>query len=352
MSTPTRVAIAEPCRMRWQPAAALLRASGCEVVGIAGTGEEALRLARDSRPDVLLLDVMIEGPGSVDVTRDVTCSGGTAVVLWSAYASELEVRRAGHGLRAGALEVCAKPDAEASDPLWRALLSTIQAAARMRASKTRSGAGRDAQPDGTPVVAIGASTGGPRALQRIVSELPADFSAPIVVALHGNVEAEVNHVDWLQSVSRLEVRCIRDSAALDDAPAGIWLAPPAMDMVCRRGRIRLAPPNDHGHATPSIDRLFHSTATAYGRRAIGVLLSGLGTDGASGLTAIARAGGQTIVQSRASSVAESMPAAALARDATLVETPLDRIATTLQDMVRANRTHTTGDARDGADHPF
>ncbi len=331
MTDRIRVLVVEPCPSLRRAAAESLRLAGCEVTGTAVDGFEALHMALTQRPDVILTAVLAPGIDGVEITTRVMASAPTAVVLWSAYGSDAEVRRACDGLRAGAIEVCAKPTG-GDDNLWRAVVSTVLAAARVgvRRSGPAGPSGLDAP---SPVVVIGASTGGPRALRRILAPLPADLAAPIVVALHGSCEAGPADLGWLQGVTTLEVRAMQQGAAVDAAPGRVWLSPPGLDVEWRGGRLYTRHPLEPGRASPSIDRLFRSTALNHGPRAIGVLLTGMGADGAAGLAAIRAKGGRTIVQSTASAVISSMPAAALARGAADHQTDLDRIPGLLRDML-------------------
>lgn len=331
MNRRARLLIVEPDRSLRQMAAQVLCASGCALAGTTGDAFEAVRIASAERPDVILLPVLMGGMDGVEVTEQIMASAPTAVVLWSAYRSAAEVRRASEGLRAGALEVCARPSGD-DDVLWQALVATVLAAARVGVRKP-SPANPGSFAASWPVVVIGASTGGPRALRKILSGLPADFPAPIVAALHGAGAAWNDSLTWLEAAFPLEVCTITDNTLIDPGAGRVWVAPPGFDVAWRGQRLYLRVPADRGAAAPNIDRLFRSTAITHGPRAIGILLTGLGSDGARGLAAIRARGGRTLVQSTASAMASSMPAAALAWNAAEHEVDLERIPTLLMSML-------------------
>ncbi len=185
---------------------------------------------------------------------------------------------------------------------------------------------------GCEVVVIGASTGGPPALARILGALPADFDVPILVVQHmadGFVEGLAA---WLSTVSSLPVSLVADGVRLK--PGTVSIAPAGCNVVVhRRLRIELLAPFPNQFHIPGIDVTFSSVAGSCGARCLGVLLTGMGRDGAAGLRAMRVAGAMTIAQDEATSAVYGMPAAAVALDAVGLQLPLPDIAAALRDLV-------------------
>lgn len=161
------------------------------------------------------------------------------------------------------------------------------------------------------VVVIGASWGGLRALERILSDLPADFPTPIVVAQHRDVDSDDDLLQRL--LNRHTELCVVD--ADDKAPltAGtVLLSPPGYHVLVTDGTVELTVDEPVQFSRPSIDVLFETAADTYGRGTLGVLLTGANSDGAAGLAEIKRRGGYAVVQDPATAERPEMPAAALA----------------------------------------
>jgi two-component system chemotaxis response regulator CheB len=148
-------------------------------------------------------------------------------------------------------------------------------------------------------------------VHKLLSELPADFPVPVVVVQHINAAFSDPLGSWLAASSKLQVRVAKDGDVL--SPGTVLLAPPQAHLVVQRGRVTLSDaPAREGHL-PSATIMLESMAKAYGRRAVGVLLTGMGTDGVDGLAAIRTAGGKTVAQSQESSVVWGMPGAAVGK---------------------------------------
>jgi two-component system chemotaxis response regulator CheB len=177
---------------------------------------------------------------------------------------------------------------------------------------------------GVRLVVIGASTGGPLALATILSHLPRDFPVPVLVVQHmadGFVEGLAS---WLDSVSSLRVTMVEHGQRL--LPERVYVAPAGSNTMVRTGlRIELCPPQPGQFHMPGVDATFASAAATCGVETVGVLLTGMGRDGAEGLRALHERGGLTIGQDEPTSVVWGMPAAALALGAVQLELPLPAI---------------------------
>lgn len=184
------------------------------------------------------------------------------------------------------------------------------------------------------VVAIGASTGGPPALATILRELPAGLDAAVLVVQHMAEGFLEGLARWLDEASPLAVHVATDGERL--VRGHVYLAPAGGNMLLRPGyRLELAQPSVGQFHVPGVDATFHSVARVCGRRAVGVLLTGMGRDGAVGLHAMRDSGAMTIGQDESTSVVYGMPAAARALHAVDSELPLDEVAAAVAAAVEA-----------------
>jgi two-component system chemotaxis response regulator CheB len=181
-------------------------------------------------------------------------------------------------------------------------------------------------PDSCPidVIAVAASTGGPAAVARLLQGLPAGSTPPILLVQHMADSFLEGYASWLGSVCGLEVTLAADNAT--PLPGRVYVAPGGAHLACRAGRLRLIPDEAGRGHVPSANVLFSSVAEDAGPRALGILLTGMGDDGALGLFDLRMAGAHTIVQDQATSVVYGMPAAARALGAAGEELPIGRIA--------------------------
>jgi two-component system chemotaxis response regulator CheB len=182
-------------------------------------------------------------------------------------------------------------------------------------------------------VAIGASTGGPPALQAILAGLPQDFSAPLLVVQHIAPGFVHGFAEWLGQHSRLPV--VVASHGAQPLPGKVYLAPDGAQMMVESGgRILLAKENPENGLCPSVSYLFRSVADVYGPRAVGILLTGMGKDGAEELKKMQDHGAVTIAQDSQSSVVFGMPGEAIRLRAASFVLPPDRIVAVLSSLVQ------------------
>jgi two-component system chemotaxis response regulator CheB len=178
------------------------------------------------------------------------------------------------------------------------------------------------------VIAIGASTGGPQALRQILADLPASFPLPVLVVQHTTIGYSNTLAEWLTGGAKLPVRVAEDGQRLDKG--GVFVAPTGRHVAVIEGKrlaLRDAPPVSLHR--PSATVLFRSVAAIYGARSVGVLLTGMGDDGAAGLMEMKQAGALTIAQDESSSVVFGMPAEAIRMGAVDHILPPDQIAAVL-----------------------
>ncbi len=328
----------------------ILLLAGIDVCGVARTVDEAVDLVCEHTPDTVLLDLPM-GAGGLEVVERVMSRRATPIVLTGGAAQDAEA-----ALAAGAVDVVT-PGTEAlgaalyAESLYRHL--TVASRVRVithprdrlrsrglgpaRSSSDADGAGAARADRGesrrrTPLVIIGASTGGPPALSQILGALPVDLPAAILVVQHmadGFVEGLAM---WLDGVVPMPVTVGFDGQRL--RPGQVVLAPSHGNTVVEQNmRLRIEEPRPEQFHVPEIDRTFATAAKACRDRVVGVLLTGMGRDGAAGLLALHRVGAVTIGQDEGTSAVWGMPAAAAALGAVGVELPLPQIAAEIADAV-------------------
>ena len=318
------------------------RDGGLEVVGEAADGTEALRLAERLRPDVITMDVQMPGMDGLETTRRIMERHPAPIVVVSGGHDPADLAHSVRALEAGALAALRKPGGP-GDPGFAALAAelvrTVKLMAEVRVFRRRqaaastggpppSGPGGGARPRprrAAELVAVGASTGGPAALAAILRGLPATVPAPVLVVQHITPGFDAALATWLAETTPLPVRLAADGQPL--TPGEVLIAPAGAHLgLAGSGRVELRPdPPVAGHR-PSASYLFASVARVVGPRALGVILTGMGRDGAAGLVDLHRAGGRVLAQDEASCVVPGMPAAAVAVGAVDEVVPLDRMA--------------------------
>ncbi len=332
---PTRVLVADDSDLFREVLSRVITADPAfAVVATAADGNEAARLAHALRPDVITMDInMPDADGFSGIAR-IMAEAPTPILVLTATPEETVGFRA---LSLGALDILEKPRAEVDlDTYGATLRSRLRLLAGVRVIRhlrgLRAQRPRASRPTGrADVVVVGASLGGPRALAAMLRVLPAGFAAPILVVQHIADGFTEGLASWLDQESGLTVRTARDGEAL--GPGLVLVAPTGRHLVVERGRARLSDAPAVDSFKPSVTPLFLSAAQVYGARACGVLLTGMGRDGAEGLRAIKRAGGSTIAQDEASSAVFGMPRAAIEAGAVDRVLPLGEIPHALVELV-------------------
>ncbi len=332
------------------------------VVGEAGDGRQALALVAELKPDLIILDVQMPVMDGVETTRQIMAYHPTPILVLTATLSNRDVDITFEMLGAGALDVMEKPllgNPVALEQARQALVHKVRLLSRVRVvthlrgrrkcrAKPQPVEGADqaeprtaplavrrqnlviepkAQPDLCPVVVIGASTGGPRVVRQILTNLPADFPAAVIVVQHIADGFSAGMVEWLaQSVP---LRVLLATEGMFIRPGHVLVAPDRYDLLVQ--------PDGTIHMSglplliqrPAIDIVMQSVAAVCAERAVGVLLTGMGRDGAIGMQAIRRAGGYAIAQDGASCAIFGMPRAAIELGAIDVVLPPQQIAAEL-----------------------
>jgi len=319
--------------------AILARDSAIEVVGTAMDGAFALKKIQELRPDVVTLDLEMPRMDGIETLRLIMQSAPVPVILFSTHSKE-GAYSTFKALALGATDFVAKPKDSAAghlDGVADELIAKIKAAKRAIGVKVPVPLVGDenlvrkkiSQPLLPPnrVIAIGISTGGPNTLQFLFSQIPAGFPASFLVVQHmpeGFTEMFARRLDECCSLD------VQEARSGDLLLAGrVLISPGNRHMMVRRmprgdmATLSDAPPVN-GHR-PSADVLFHSVAQEFGLMAVGIIMTGMGDDGADGLGAIKAAGGMTIAQSEETCVVGGMPHAAIQKGCTSKVIPLDLI---------------------------
>ncbi len=291
--------------------------AGFEVVGTAQDGREAVRLTALLRPDAITMDIHMPYMDGLEAMRQIMNTTPTPIVV---VASELHGNNAdlaAKAIAAGALTIVDKPQG-VSLADYGAVRGQLVAAIRLIAGvelvalsgnlpRDRNFLEGESHPK---IIAVGASTGGPGVLQQVLRALPDDLAIPIVIVQHITAGFGPGFVRWLDSVTAIRVQLAEDQGAL--TPGVAFIAPEGQHMtVTPAGIVRLDASPPVSGVRPSVTRLFTSVAESYQAAAVGILLTGMGDDGAHGLESMWNMGAYTIAQEEKSCVVYGMPKAAV-----------------------------------------
>jgi len=308
---------------------------GITVVGQAINGEEGIALAKELKPDLITMDLHMPVMDGIAATRAIMASHPVPIILMTGSSTKEDVALSFEALRAGALAIAAKPSqgGESLEVQWARLIESVKALADVRVVRHRSpaaGASGPATPRQPPrkvvprAIGIGASAGGPSAVRDLLAAVSPAVAVPILAVQHIAPGFIVGFASWLEG----ELRGSRGSRKVVVAQSGmvlrgdtVYLAPDGQHLgVTASATVSLSDQPPVGGFRPSASHLFESLALVFGDAAIGVILSGMGSDGVEGLRALRAAGGLVIAQNRESSLVYGMPAAA--REAGIVDISL------------------------------
>ena len=308
---------------------------GFEVIGEAGNGAEAVAQVRRERPGLITMDLEMPQMGGIEAIEEIMSFCPVPILVVTDYAS---AQHAYAAVAHGAVDVVAKSGLsprEAAAFLARArLVASIPVITHIKSlrrnwPKTKptmalppTAAGLS--PHG-PVFGLASSTGGPQALCRVLSQLPANFNCPVLIAQHVVPGFAAGMAKWLATETGMPVKLAEDGEAL--VAGQIYLSPSESHLsVSSNQRIDLLALRDGDTYRPSCNVLLKSLAAVFGKRSVGIILTGMGSDGATGLARIRAAGGMTLAQDEASSVIYGMNREAIERGAVRQVLPLDEIA--------------------------
>lgn len=312
-----------------------------EVAGMARNGVEAIRLTQELSPDVITMDIHMPEMDGLSALEYIMKKSPRPVVMLSALVKQGAVPTL-KSLELGAVDFIAKPSQfpTSVNEIRDDVILKIKAAANSRAREAwaqsrkarapkKIKAKKEEETRGGRIVVLGASAGGPRALAEIMPQLPDNLPAPIIIAQHMPGPFSGSFADRLNAKSKV---LIRQADELEELVAGTALVVPGEhDMAFERRdgekvKARLLPTVARRGASPVIDVTMESAAQIFKDKAIGVLLTGMGSDGALGLGMIKDAGGDTIAQDEETSLVFGMPKAAIERRLANEVLPLEKIA--------------------------
>jgi two-component system chemotaxis response regulator CheB len=348
VGAPVTVVVVDDSAVQRRFARAAIEADGCmTVIGEARNGRDAVMMVERLRPQVVLMDLHLPVMNGIEAIERIMATRPTPILVYSSFVDGDDRGNAATALAAGAVDVMEKPAAAAgrlddfADALRRRLrvagrakvithprarlagTTTSPLSTRRLGGPARVNSPAEARslsctttlaPRLVQVVAIGASTGGPQALSSVLSELPADFAAAVVVVQHmaeGFIEGLAG---WLDSMCALPVAVGAHGKRL--LPGTVTIAPSGHNLIVHEQlRVTLQDPAPAQYHVPGIDATLMSVADSVGSTAVGVLLTGMGRDGAAGMKCLRDAGAFTIAQDEETSAVYGMPAAAMALEA-------------------------------------
>lgn len=311
-----------------------------KVVGYCKTGEEVLKRIDTLKPDVITLDINLPGMDGFEVAKIIMHSYPIPIVIVSGAYTSQDTAKSFKAIEVGALAILEKPagiGSESYQEKVREIKETIKTISGLklikRISPYTSKVKRKIEVENRQieVVGIGTSLGGPQALSVILSQLSPQFPIPIFIVQHIAIGFTEGLASWLQKFTQIPVKIPKNG---DDArPGVIYVAPEKCHMEILKGNKIHLDYTVTKDIQPSVDRLFASLAANYGPKSVGVILTGMGRDGARELLTMKQKGAFTIAQDQESCIMFGMPREAIALGAAKKIVPLGQIAEVLNKLV-------------------
>ncbi len=337
-----RVLIADDARLvRMLVREILTRDPQIRVVGEAENGREAVDLTLELAPDLIILDVLMPVMDGLAAVREIMARRPTPILILSAHCDPRDSRCAFQAIKLGALDVLPKPEGglQASSEFGAPLVEKVKLLAGIRVMHHFRGQRRreipalvrpEAADGGRRLLAIGASTGGPKAVLHLLQNLPVDSGARILIVQHIAKGFAPGFARWLDRESPFAVRLAREG---DEPQAGVALvAPSDLHLEVREGKVHLSDAPPVHSCRPAVDVLYNSLAGGLATSVVAVLLTGMGRDGAAGMAALKARGSYNLVQDEATSAVYGMPGAAVACGAAHQSLPLEQIPAALAEL--------------------
>lgn len=314
--------------------------SEIQVMGQAANGKEALDFLKLNQPDVITMDIHMPEMDGFEVTRRIMENKPLPIVIISAVWDPMEVEKTFKAMEVGAVSLLEKP-AGIGNPNFEKnaseLISIVKQAAMAKVARIRPLRAPASKPvvqrrQGIKIVVLGASTGGPASIQQFLTGLPKDFLLPILIVQHISSGFTRGFVEWLNESSPLQVRVATQGEHI--LGGHVYVAPEELQMGVKVGGIiKLTEDPPQHFMRPAASYLFRSVLQAFAKATAGILLTGMGIDGAAELKLIKDAGGITFAQDHDSSIIHGMPGEAIRiGGADYVMSPRD-IASVLADLV-------------------
>lgn len=293
----------------------------------ATNGKQAVEMNRDHEPDLIIMDITMPIMDGFEATEIIMKEKPVPILILS---NDVDSAASYRALNLGALEVMKKPELdEFNNPLfYQDFINKLTALAATRSEEKNSSRENDSPPVDSnsrfQMVVIGASTGGPKALSKLLKPIPKQFPIGIVIVQHLETGFDDSFTSWLDGETTLAVHVARDGVV--PGPGEVIIAPAGKHLVFENMALYLDDSMKVLNQKPSVDKLFMSAARQFESQLIGILLTGMGTDGAEGCVEIKSRGGYTIAQDQTSSAIFGMPRAAIERKGITRVLPLDSIA--------------------------
>lgn len=316
-----------------------------QVLDIVSTGKDAIKKVEALKPDIISMDVELPDINGLEVTRHIMSNHPTPIVIVSGDTSPSQVDLSFRALEAGALAAIPKPqiqNAEALEKLRNELIFTFKAMSEIKVIRRRSKPIESPQPkivetsqkSTMKMIAIGSSTGGPQALQELLKNLPAGFPVPIVIVQHISPGFTEGLVKWLSLSCEIPIHLACNDMVL--RKGNVYIAPEGQHLsITADNKIKLVLGEKEHGVCPSVSYFFRSVITQYGSAAAGIILSGMGKDGAVELKSLKDLGGITFAQNQETCVVHGMPGEAIRLGGAMyIQQPSD-IAHTLCNLVLA-----------------
>jgi two-component system chemotaxis response regulator CheB len=316
--------------------------SELQVIGTVKNGFEAFEFVQHAKPDAITMDLHMPRMGGIEATRKIMQTCPTPIIIVSGSLEKDEVKYTFLALEAGALAVVHRPPGVEHlehEQKARELISMVKLMSEIKvvkrwapSNKTSLGNMPLSGSQQIQVVVMGASTGGPPALRTILEKLPANFPVPILIVQHITYGFLEGFAEWLNQSSSLPVRIAKQGEKA--LPGNVYLAPDdCHTKISPDKRIELEKGGAENGHLPSVSSLFKSAAESFGSNAIGVILTGMGKDGARELKLMKEKGGVTIAQDEETSAVYGMPGEAEKIGGAAYVLPLSVISQVLSDLV-------------------
>ena len=319
-----------------------------QVVGMAENGERAIELVQKLKPDVVTMDINMPVMDGFRATEHIMAYCPTPILILSFIIDKEGIYTTFNALAAGAVDVMEKPsglESKVWNKLGDVLVQKVKLVSKVKVITHVKGRVREvlkhkesvslSSPNKYEIIGIGASTGGPSVVMQILKNIPSDYDLGILVVQHmaeGFIDGFRN---WLGDACKVKVKLAQEGEKIEKGQ--VLIAPDGFHTIVRnRTSVGLISGNPVNSVKPSVDILFNSIADVYGESAVGILLTGMGVDGAVGLKHIKDKGGVTIAQSENSCAVFGMPKAAIEKGAVSKVLSIEDIIRALKGIVNNN----------------
>lgn len=326
-----RIAIVNDMMMAVEVLRRIVSSSTHTIAWVAMSGTEAVEKCRNDRPDLILMDMVMPEMNGVETTRKIMKETPCAILIVTSSVTE-NAAMVFEAMGAGALDAVSTPVAMGAlaEKGREEFLGKIRMIERLVGANRRAAKANHIQPASTGqcLLAIGSSTGGPHAVAAVLGRLPRDFDAPVVIVQHVDAAFAQGFTEWLDKQTELEVRVAKDGDT--PQPGKVYVAATNNHLVYGSDkRLKYTEHPVEMVYRPSVDVFYKSVVENWGGPVVGVLLTGMGRDGAEGLLALRKKGAHTIAQNETTCTVYGMPKAAAEINAAVEILGVDDIASAI-----------------------